>query len=29
MEMINYEMSVRNSDKLLILDEIVHQEQYL
>ncbi|CAD8170560.1 unnamed protein product [Paramecium pentaurelia] len=29
MEMINYEMSVRNSDKLIIMDEINQQEEYL
>ena len=29
MEMINYEMSVRNSDKLEIMDEINRQEEYL
>ncbi|CAD8130582.1 unnamed protein product [Paramecium sonneborni] len=28
-EMINYEMSVRNDDKMMILDEIVHQEEQL
>ena len=29
MEMINYEMSVRNGDKMMILDEIAHQEEQL
>ncbi|CAD8098459.1 unnamed protein product [Paramecium sonneborni] len=29
MEMINYEMSVRNDDKIMILDEIAHQEEIL
>lgn len=29
MEMINYEMNVRNSDKLVIMDEINNQEEYL
>lgn len=29
MEMINYELSVRNDDKMMILEEITYQEELL